>query len=137
MKTKILIFSILIVGILISIWTWYSFKNNSVPEFTGTWAREVGEDAEFITFNEDGHFAYYGSEGNGINDYDLCDSYTYDKKSKVLKINCANVGEDTPTNIQVVSFEENTLILKFNNEEKTFMSKKAFDEMLKGKRREN
>lgn len=134
---------LLIVGILISRWPLHGWngenreeqiKESPVPEFAGTWARMTKYNAEFISFSEDGHFAYYGSEGNGVNDYDLCDSYKYNPQLNILEINCAKgIGEDTPTKIEVVSFDEDTLILKFLDEEKTFMSKEVFEKMLKEK----
>lgn len=130
----IFIVVIVIGGIVIFKSLGFNDKQATVPEFAGAWARQLEYDAEFIEFQNDGHFAYYGSEGNGVNDYDLCNSYEYDEANKLLKIKCdEGIGTNTPTNIEVVNYEEDSLTLKFNDEVRTFMTRENYDKMLKDK----
>lgn len=118
--------------------TVYGKEKGTVAPFTGTWVRQVDkENVEYIYFGKDYHFAYYGGEGNGVDDYDLCDSYKYYKKSKTIQLNCVGKPnkKTTPLKIKVVKYDKKKLVLKFNKEKRTFISKKEYDKQLKKKKK--
>ena len=97
--------------------------HKSILEFAGiTFTRLVNEDSENIYFGKNKHFSYYGSEGNPIEYYDLCETYTY--KDNYITLSCdKSLPEDTITKIKVISYKNDTLKLKFNDEVKTFKTK--------------
>lgn len=115
----------------------YGKEKGTVAPFTGTWVRTTGDCIEKIYFGKDYSFAYYGDEGNGVDDYDLCDSYKYYKKSKTIKLHYVGKPnkKTTPTTINVVSYSKTKLVLKFNKEKRTFISKKEYDKQLKEKQK--
>ena len=55
-----------------------------------------------------------------MNDADLCEGYTYDKKSGSITLDCFETTEEMVTEIGVVSFDEDRLELDFNGEIRTF-----------------
>lgn len=85
-----------------------------------SWTRDSGHDEETIKFNEDGSFSYSCACGNPVNDADLCETYTYDDKTKEIKLDCFETTEDTITTIKVIKSNDSTLELDFNGEIRTF-----------------
>ena len=93
----------------------------STYKFTNvTWVRDGEHDSETITFKSDGSFAYYCGCGNPVNDSDLCDSYTYNDKTKEIELECFETTEEMVKNIQIVEVTEERLKLNFNGEIKEF-----------------
>ncbi len=84
------------------------------------WSRETKSDTEFIYFNEKGDFGYYCSCGNGVDYYELCDSYKYDEKTQTIKLKCLLPIVDNK--IKVIEYDEEQLTLNINGEERTFVS---------------
>ena len=84
------------------------------------WTRDGGNDIETLVLKSDGSFRYYCSCGNPVNDSDLCESYTYNDKTKEIKLDCFETTEDTVTTIKVVKSTETTLELDFNGEVRKF-----------------
>ena len=89
-----------------------------------TWIRDAENDIETIRFSSDGKFTYYCSCGNSVNDSDLCESYTYNDKTKEITLDCLEEPEETITTIKVVSLTETTLELDFNGEIRKFEKEK-------------
>ena len=85
-----------------------------------TWTREGGNDIETIVFKSNGRFIYYCSCGNPVNDSDLCETYTYNEKTKEITLDCLEETEDTVTTIKVVNSTETTFELDFNGEIRKF-----------------
>ena len=90
----------------------YSFTNVS-------WTRDAENDEETIVFKADGSFTYYCSCGNPVNDSDLCESYTYNDKTKEITLDCLEETEETVTTIKIVKETDTTLELDFNGEIRT------------------
>lgn len=88
------------------------------------WTRAGENDIETIRFNSDGSFSYYCSCGNSVNDSDMCESYTYNDKTKEIKFNCFETTEDMITTIKVINFTDTTLQLDFDGEVRTFEKSK-------------
>ena len=84
------------------------------------WTRDGFNDTEFIGFRDDGTFYYYCACGNPVNDSDLCESYTYDANENTIRLNCEDIAETTITEIKIVSYEENKLVLDFNGDIREF-----------------
>ena len=89
-----------------------------------TWTRDSGNDIETIRFKSDGSFSYYCACGNPVNDSDLCESYTYNDKTKEIKISCFETTEEMVTSIKIVEMSENILELDFNGEIRKFEKEK-------------
>lgn len=83
-------------------------------------------DQEFIYFGKDGSFSYYYAVGNAVDDYDLCDSYIFNEKTKNISLSCPSEGIPEETingiidEIIVKSVTRNKLILIFEGEERVF-----------------
>ena len=82
--------------------------------------RDAENDVETIVFKSDGRFTYYCSCGNPVNDSDLCETYTYNKDTKEITLDCLEETEETVTNIKIVNSTETTLELDFNGEVRKF-----------------
>ena len=96
-------------------------KDYSNYSFTDvSWTRDAENDIETIVFKSNGRFTYYCSCGNPVNDSDLCESYTYNDKTKEITLNCFEETEETITNIKVVNSTETMLELDFNGEIRKF-----------------
>ena len=89
-----------------------------------TWTRDSGNDIETIRFKSDGSFSYYCACGNPVNDSDLCESYTYNDKTKEIKISCFETTEEMVTSIKIVEMSEDVLELDFNGEIRRFQKEK-------------
>lgn len=89
-----------------------------------SWTRDAENDIETIVFKSNGRFTYYCSCGNPVNDSDLCESYTYNDKTKEITLDCFEETEETITTIKVVNSTETTLELEFNGEIKEFEKEK-------------
>ena len=63
-------------------------RSNERPEFLTAheWVHYGSASNETISFGEDGHFAFYGDEGNPVGNSDLYDRYSYDSESKAIKL---------------------------------------------------
>ena len=89
--------------------------------FTGvTWTRDAENDEETLRLNADGSFTYYCACGNSVNDSDLCDSYTYNDETKVIKFDCFETTDEMVTEVKVVKVTDDTLELDFDGEVRTF-----------------
>ena len=100
-------------------------KDYSEYPFTNvTWTRNNGHDEETIRFKADGSFSYSCACGNPVNDADLCESFTYDEKTKEIKLDCFETTEDTVTTIKIVEVSDDNLKLDFNGEIREFTKEK-------------
>ncbi|MGN1370662.1 MAG: hypothetical protein ACI4XM_00065 [Candidatus Coprovivens sp.] len=87
---------------------------------TKEWSRQIEGDTEYISFSKDGNFSYFCACGNSVDDYDLCDTYTYDKKTNKITLNCDS--SDIIDKITIVKSTEYELVLEFNGETREFHS---------------
>ena len=85
-----------------------------------TWTRDAENDIETLRLKSDGSFAYYCSCGNPVNDSDMCESYTYDDKTKEIKFDCFETTDEMVATVKVVKVTEDTLELDFDGEIRTF-----------------
>lgn len=92
-------------------------NNSSVISFADvSWTREGDHDAETIRFGSDGSFTYSCACGNPVGDYDLCEGYSYDEKTKTITLECIEEIDEMVTVIQVVSCDDDELRLDFDGE---------------------
>ena len=90
--------------------------------FTDTaWTRDAEQDIETIRFGADGHFTYYCSCGNPVNNSDLCEGYTYNDETKTITLDCLESTDEMVTVIKVVKYDENELHLDFDGEIRIFI----------------
>ncbi len=88
---------------------YYKEKNPDFQEIT--WERTTDSDTEFITFYEDKTFSYYCACGSPVDSSDLCDKYTYDKKTKTITLKCLGKNQK----IKILEVTNNTLTLEFKD----------------------
>lgn len=91
------------------------------PFVNVSWTRDAEHDTETIRFGDDGSFTYYCGCGNPVNDSDLCENYTYDDDTKTIILNCIEITDEMVTKIKIVECNENTLLLDFDGEIRTFV----------------
>jgi len=90
------------------------------PFVNETWVREAEHDSETLRFNGGGHFVYYCSCGNPVNDSDLCKGYVYDDATKTITLNCYETTDEMVTTIKILKCDENSLHLDFDGETRIF-----------------
>ena len=119
---KIIIIISVIVILLIAIILFLSLKSDKLPFNNNSWCLSEGEILEKITLNPDGDFNYYTT---GEDKYNLagCDSYKYNKKTKTIKLSCSK--EAKITEIKIVKYSEEELVLKISKEQKTFQTSES------------
>lgn len=86
----------------------------------GSWTREAEHDTETIRFGADGTFRYSCACGNPVNDSDLCEGYSYDEESKIIKLHCVETTDEMVTDIKVIKCDEDSLELDFGGEIRIF-----------------
>lgn len=96
------------------------FKSEQLAFVDIRWTRVSESDTEFIGFNSDGHYYYYCACGNPVNDSDLCETYTYDNDKKTISLECMETTYEMVTEIKVVSYSEDKLVLDFNGDIREF-----------------
>lgn len=134
-KNLYLIITLVTLFVLGGIFIFIEYTNYTKVDYkylTGIkWQRDYyynGEfiDQEFIYFSKEGLFSYYYGVGNAVDDYDLCDSYIFNKETKIINFNCPTEGISEETlsgiidEITVKLVTKNRLILIFNEEERVF-----------------
>ena len=96
--------------------------SNDKLEFVNIrWTRTGDSDTEFLGFSEDGSYYYYCACGNPVNDSDVCEEYTYDAENKTINLKCLEQLDGTITEIKVVSYEEDKLVLDFDGDIREFV----------------
>ena len=86
------------------------------------WTRDSGYDIETIKFKSDGSFTYYCSCGNPVNDSDMCETYTYNDKTKEIKLDCLETTEETIPTIKIEACNDTRIKLNFNGEIREFVN---------------
>lgn len=125
-KQKILICIGVIIALVIIIGIIIFKKENSTTTDTIsleditdiTWTRTTEYDTEFFTLHSDNSFSYYCACGNPVDNYDLCESYKYDSSTQTIKLNCD--AKNIVDEIKIISYEEDKLVLDFDEEEREF-----------------
>ncbi len=97
-----------------------SLKERYPEIVTHSWERNTDSDTETIYFTNKGEFGYYCACGNAVDDYDLCDSYKFDRKTNTIKLKCLP-GVDI-TRIKVDEVTKNKIVLDFNGEKREFIT---------------
>lgn len=124
---KVLLITIIVIGIIIGTFHLLKYLENkkyndklSNSIIKNEWSREGNGDTEFIYFGENGEFGYYCACGNGVDGYEMCDSYKYDEETKTIKLECLLPNIDNK--IEVIESDDYHLVLNINDEERTFES---------------
>lgn len=142
MKKKIIYFTVIILLGFVTYFVISSLGENSNSKelekkidyseydyFVGTyWTRSTEADTEFLRFRGDGSFSYYCACGNPVNDSDLCETYTYDEKTKTIKINCYDKTNETISEIKIINYTEDSIELSFDGEIRKFVKEDEKDE---------
>ena len=89
------------------------------------WVHYGSASNETISFGEDGHFAFYGDEGNPVGNSDLYDRYSYDSESMAIKLK-----PEGDMKIKVLRHEKSRLLLDIDGDVKEFFDGK--DERIAG-----
>ena len=136
-KSKILIvICVLVLLIVICVLTLKVLNKNDELPFAGVrWVR-YSHDKEMLTFHEDGNFGYACSCGSPVDNSDVCEIYTYNDSTKTITLDC---GDGETEKIEIISYEEDELTLKFEQGTKvrTFAKKGSEKEKEMEKENEN
>ena len=125
-KTKTTLYIFLVIAFLIGFIEASQLEFNTYDDELNklitahSWERDNGSDIETIYFTEEGEFGYYCACGNPVDNYDLCDSYSYDVQTQTIKLKCPP-GVDI-TKIKVLDYSEYKLTLDFNGEKREFLT---------------
>lgn len=84
------------------------------------WTRTTEADTEFLHFSQEGQFSYSCACGNPVNDADLCEGYSYDPRTKTVTLHYPEKTDETITALLVKSCTEDTLVLDFDGDVRTF-----------------
>ena len=84
------------------------------------WVRAGEGDTENLYFASDDSFHYSCACGNPVNDSDLCEGYTYDDKTKTVRLHYFETTESTVTQILIKNYDENSIELDFDGEIRRF-----------------
>lgn len=122
MKNKFLIILILTIGCLFLAGCSNKEKSdyNDYDFVDVSWTRETEYDTEYIRFSEDGSFSYYCACGEPVNDSDLCDTYSYNDKTKTINLNCYETTESIIKKIKIKKSDKNNLELDFDGDIRKF-----------------
>ena len=98
------------------------------PFVNVSWTRTTENDTEFIRFSDDGTFSYYCACGNPVNDSDLCEGYTYNPDTKIIKLDYFEKTAETISEIKLVEYTEDVLTLDFDGDIRTFIPEQEEEE---------
>lgn len=115
-----LIFSFLFSSNVISVNIDDKQNHSEYPFMDVDWIRDGEQDLETLSFSSNGHFSYFCSCGNPVNDSDLCETYTYNESRKEFNLNCYEKTNETVTRIKLVDYDDENLILDFDGEIRKF-----------------
>lgn len=94
-------------------------KANIFDSIAGeSWEREIEGCGETLCFSDDGTFIYYEHCGNPVEDYDCFDTYSFNEKTGVITLYAIEGNEKRE--IEIVSCENDTLVLRFGTEKREF-----------------
>ena len=113
MKNKIVL--LIIIFILIMVTCFFNYR----CDFSGSWVRNVDDNEETIYFGKFGHFSYYTSEGNAVDDYDLCSFYIYNKSMGYIRLWCDS-SFDGAKKLKIVNKNSKKIKISFDDEVKVF-----------------
>ena len=82
------------------------------------WYRPTDVCGENLCFASDGTFWYYEDCGSAVEDYDCYDEYSYDKKTGIITLHEIDGGDERE--MEVISCENDVLVLKINGEIREF-----------------
>ena len=85
--------------------------NDPLPIAGMRWTRKNG-DTEILSFKEDGHFTYYCLCGNPVDNSDICETYTYNKKTNTITLDCGGAKDEK---IKLIEYDDDKLKLEFEN----------------------
>ena len=96
----------------------------TIPDFAGLhFERNTNDNIEYIYFGKDGTFIYTYADGSSVGSYDLCNEYSYDKKSNVIRLKCSRDAKKVSKKIKVIKFKDDTISLEINNKKLKFIQK--------------
>lgn len=85
--------------------------NDPLPIAGMRWTRKNG-DTEILSFKEDGHFTYYCLCGNPVDNSDICETYTYNKTTNTITLDCGGAKDEK---IKLIEYDDDKLKLEFEN----------------------
>lgn len=121
-KTTLIIFLIVVflIGLIDATSLFKQEYNDKLPDVitSQSWKGKGNGDTQTIYFKKEGEFGYYCACGSPVDNYDLCDSYKYNAKTKTIKLNCfPGAGI---TKIKIVKSTDAELVLDFGGEKRKF-----------------
>lgn len=84
------------------------------------WERIDGEVVEYIYFANTGEYEYYREGGKLVKETENCANYRYNEDELMITLLCV----DENIEIELVAYDEETLVLNFNGHIKEFKNDK-------------
>lgn len=104
-------------------------KTDIISDFADVkYERSTEADTEFIRFYKDGSFSYYCACGNAVDNYDLCEYYTYDKEKNEIELVCFSEITKKEKNIKILKATKDKLKIEINGETREFTREKETEE---------
>lgn len=104
-------------------------KTDIISDFAGIkYEGSNGADTEFIRFAKDGSFSYYCACGNPVDNYDLCEYYTYDKEKNEIELICYSGVTKKEKNIKILTATKEKLKIEINGKIREFTRTKEIEE---------
>lgn len=104
-------------------------KTDIISDFVDIrYERSTEADTEFIRFTKDGSFSYYCACGNPVDNYDLCEYYTYDKENNKIELVCYDGVTEKEKNIKILTATKDKLKIEINGEIREFTQTKEIEE---------
>lgn len=93
----------------------FNLKSDKLELSSNTWKRELKDDIEIITFNEDRTFSFTTPDKK-LKKYDTCTKYKYNERKNTIKLTCDKKVED----MKLIKNTEKELVLKIGNKKYTY-----------------
>ena len=84
------------------------------------WVRENKGIKEELKFYSDGRIRYADSNGNPINNADVCTNFYYNESTKTIGLTCHENASGAVKDIVIKDYTKNTLTLDFNGDIRIF-----------------
>jgi flagellar basal body-associated protein FliL len=120
-KQALIKIALIIIGvtIILAITHIFLMLNSNDPLKGTSWTRTTEVDSEYINFYDNGNFSYYYGVGNPVDNSDLCETYQYNEKDKLITLNCNSIIS-VNDRIKVDSIDDKKIVLIFGNEKRIF-----------------
>ena len=116
----------LVLAVLLLCLPLFGCRSNEIPlqynyDFVNVdWLRDVDGCTETLRFRANGDFAYFCACGSPVDNYDLCEGYTYNNVDKIFELIFPSPKGKMVEEVKLVSCDGQTLVLDFGQQQRSF-----------------